>query len=372
MSNTKHPERGKSFLRTLDMFIGVPLCCILGIFRYRKRKITANPITIGVIIFGAIGDAILASSILLGLRHSYPKAKLILFLSSSNQGVSSLLPEFDEIYITDVKRAHKTIGLLRDLRIDLLIDTTQWARLPALISFFSGAKYTVGFKSAGQFRHTVYDTVVNHSNSRHELDNFKELIAVTGSYVDVHPRIKSIDNFNFIKYNITKPYIVFHPWAAGYKSHLREWPVEQWVNLAKTLISRNISIVITGGSEDRVRSLELKSRLKSICPTVCLAGEISLLELTGCLQSSSAVISVNTGVMHMASLLGCAVISLNGPTNSLRWGGIGPNTYNVNIEKIDGGAYLNLGFEYPRNALNIMHKIKYSEVSSILLTKILK
>jgi ADP-heptose:LPS heptosyltransferase len=48
---------------------------------------------------------------------------------------------------------------------------------------------------------------------------------------------------------------------------------------------------------------------------------LTLPALAGCLQMAAAVVSVNTGVMHLAALLGCRVVSLNGPTNAVRWGG---------------------------------------------------
>jgi len=52
---------------------------------------------------------------------------------------------------------------------------------------------------------------------------------------------------------------------------------------------------------------------------------------------------------------------LNGPTNPLRWGACGPRV--ANVQPCDGsGGYLNLGFEFPRNAEDVMSRIKVEDV----------
>jgi len=49
--------------------------------------------------------------------------------------------------------------------------------------------------------------------------------------------------------------------------------------------------------------------------------------------------------MHLAAIAGVPTIALNGPTNPLRWGPLGPKTRALLPEK-GRSAYLNLGFEY--------------------------
>jgi hypothetical protein len=60
--------------------------------------------------------------------------------------------------------------------------------------------------------------------------------------------------------------------------------------------------------------------------------------------------------------MGVRIISLNGPTNSLRWGAWGPQSINLDVPKELGGSFLNLGFEYPKNPQNIMYHIKVNQV----------
>ena len=359
-------ERGQLYLRLIDRYIGIPLCILFGFFKFRKCKTIPPPSVVGLIIFGAIGDALLASCVLEGLRRIYPKAKIILFVSTSNSGVSKLLRNFDEVCIVPVKKPLEAINKIRRYKLDLLVDSSQWPRISSIVSFFASAKFTIGFKSPGQFRHYPYDCVVCHSNKRHEFENFKELAHHFGAPNDLDVSINDSKEFNSISHFIKKQYIVFHPWASGYKSHMREWPLSEWVNLAAKLAKLDFDIVVTGSVEDELHAINLCENICKVCNVINLSGKLTLEELTGCLSNANLVVSVNTGVMHLASLLGCHVVSLNGPTNSLRWGGIGPNTYNLNVDKDQGGAYLNLGFEYPNNAPEIMSKISHSQVLEII------
>ena len=76
--------------------------------------------------------------------------------------------------------------------------------------------------------------------------------------------------------------------------------------------------------------------------------------------------------MHLAALLGVPLIALHGPTNPDRWG---PNYPGQTTEvspivlgpgRDQGGAYLNLGFEYPENPTYLMNQISSQELVEAL------
>jgi len=59
------------------------------------------------------------------------------------------------------------------------------------------------------------------------------------------------------------------------------------------------------------------------------AGSLSLLELADVLAAADAVVSVNTGVMHLAAEVGARTVSLEGPTSAARWAPVGPRVRSV-------------------------------------------
>jgi heptosyltransferase I len=81
------------------------------------------------------------------------------------------------------------------------------------------------------------------------------------------------------------------------------------------------------------------------------------------------VVSVDTGIMHLAAALGVPVIGLHGPTSSKRWGPIGRNA--DAIDSPDPGAgYLYLGFEVPAVPPPCMEAISYETVLDECLKKL--
>jgi len=76
--------------------------------------------------------------------------------------------------------------------------------------------------------------------------------------------------------------------------------------------------------------------------------------------------------MHLAALLGRPLAALHGPTNPDRWGPIYPDGKNEQNSLIlgpgakEGGAYLNLGFEYPNNLTYLMDQISVDAVVAAL------
>jgi heptosyltransferase-2 len=91
---------------------------------------------------------------------------------------------------------------------------------------------------------------------------------------------------------------------------LRRWPVEMYAALANEFQGRNWEIVLLGGSEDDwVRPL-----FQHLEVTDCL-GKLSLPEVISTCNTCDAVISHDTGPMHLAGLSQACLVGIFGPTN---------------------------------------------------------
>ena len=103
-----------------------------------------------------------------------------------------------------------------------------------------------------------------------------------------------------------------------------------------------------------------------------LAGQADLVTTAAYLQKAAAVVSVNTGTMHLAALLEVPLVALHGPTNPDRWGPTYPGSGSKVTPIVigpgldEGGAYLNLGFEYPQNPQYLMNQISPQDVIEAL------
>lgn len=362
-------ERNNQLLKKLDFWFGIPLLYCLSLFRLKKRKLPKSIKTVGVFAFAAIGDSILSSGLFKKIQNRFPGVKIIVFASPSNASIYSLLGGYDHLVILPISKPWKAMCILRQFPLDLLVDTSQWSRISAILSLLSRSSYSIGFETLGQFRHVAYDEKISHRSDCHELHNFEHLMDPLEIEGQITPMLNksSIERVDSRKLeSINKPYIVFHPWASGTFWQMREWPAEYWVELAGNLISKGFCIAISGSESNVKGADELAALIGGGNSVHVFAGKLSLQETALLLSAARAVVSVNTGIAHLADHLMVPTIALNGPTNSKRWGVIGEKSKNIDVARLDGGGFLSLGFEYPKNPKYIMNQISVQQVESAL------
>jgi ADP-heptose:LPS heptosyltransferase len=159
-----------------------------------------------------------------------------------------------------------------------------------------------------------------------------------------------------------EPFVVFHPWAGGFKGHLREWQNEKWSMLAREMIGLGYHVVLTGAREEVKKNEEIvNTESPNSRGWMVNAAGLSLRRSLEMVRRASLVVSVNTGIMHVAAAIGAPLVALHGPTSIVRWGPIDENAINI-VPSVPGHGYLNLGFEYPRHPPPCMEHIEYSRV----------
>ncbi len=355
--------RGSQLKRKIDHAVGTPLLLALGSLRSRR---SVPPVigTVGIISCAAIGDTIIASAIARDLKAALPSCRVIAFISSSSRGITHLVEGFDQEVLLPVTRPLAALRVLHEHPTDVLIDIMAWPRMTALLTALARTRYTIGFSTSRQHRHFAFDSSIRHVAHRHEVDNVRALLAPLGVASGLRPRARSAIA-GAGRSAIAEKAIVLHPWASGFRSFMREWPEDCWAELARSLIADGSPVVITGGPADRSRADSLCARIDRPGRVMVLAGKATLLETAEQLASASAVISVNTGIMHLAASLDCPLVALHGPTDPLRWGPLSDAADVIGPGRSEGGAYLNLGFEYPEDAPDCMSAISVDEVLAL-------
>jgi heptosyltransferase III len=354
-------KRGKAFNRVLDFYLGIPLLNLLASFR-RARTCPECPSRIGLLFNPALGDTLLASAAAQDIRCIFPEAKLILFATSSNVAAAQLLPAIDAIEILPITHPFEAIRTLRRSKLDLMLDLTSWQRLTAIYSFLSGARFTVGFERAKQFRHRGYDKTVSHAGDCHELENHRRLTRSLGSKTSLAPRLIVPGGPLPRVAQGSRQIVAFHAWASGPRGWMREWPDERWADLARQLMVPGRVFLLTGSPAEEARCDALFHRLVAQGTAAeVLIGREGIEEIARVLTHAEMLVSVNTGIMHLGAILGVPTISLNGPTAVHRWGPVGPRVANV-CPPDGSGGFLDLGFEYGGHSTGEMDKIRVSDV----------
>ncbi|MFQ5584279.1 MAG: glycosyltransferase family 9 protein, partial [Calditrichia bacterium] len=280
---------------------------------------------------------------------------------SSNYEFAKTIPGV-RVVLLPVNHPLRSVQKIRSFRFDLFIDFGSWPRLDAILAFSARAGFTIGFKSAGQYRHYLFDRAVDHSRGVHEIENFRNLLRVFGVNSFSIPRIEYDENRSNLESDLRQPYVVFHPWPSGYKSYLKEWPPEYWSGLAERVAAMGLRILLSGSAADREKSENIIKRLKKRGDQISnIAGKYSLEETFGVLKNARLLICVNTGIMHIAAALDVPMVALHGPTSPLRWGPLSDRAV-VIVPDIPGCGYLNFGFEYPSNPPDCMGEISVEKV----------
>jgi heptosyltransferase-3 len=361
-------QRGRPKDRLLDYWFGIPLLNLLATVHPRRRP-PAHVDRIGVLCSTTLGDTLLFSAVLQDLRAAFPHAHIVHFYTRHNLAAAEIIPGADERVPISLTSPIASIRTIRAQHLDVLFDFTSWQRITALLTLCSGA-YTVGFRTPGQYRSRGYDRAVEHRADRHELANFRTLLQqsrLLEPFPTGHAPVVSVPHATADPFPGERDIIALHLWASGQRSALREWPEERWIELARRLTQFRAGqpstlFVITGSPGERPRIDGFAQRLAQAgLRSAAFVSPDGFRTLVDVLLRSRLVISVNTGVMHLAAVIGAPTISLNGPTAEHRWGARGPRV--MNVQPADGsGGYLHLGFEFKGQPEDCMLQISVDQV----------
>jgi heptosyltransferase-2 len=100
--------------------------------------------------------------------------------------------------------------------------------------------------------------------------------------------------------------------APGAAHATKRWPLEHWRTLVTRLVAEGFDVVIVGGPDDAPLGTALSNAAGG--RVVSAAGVFGLQGTGAVLQRSAALVSGDTGVMHMATAVGTPVVALFGPT----------------------------------------------------------
>lgn len=114
-----------------------------------------------------------------------------------------------------------------------------------------------------------------------------------------------------------EPYVVFAPGAAY--GGAKQWLPQRFAELAATIIGdRGWSVLMVGTAADRPACEQISARMPKtgtrMNRLIDLSGKSDLPSLAGILAEARAVVSNDSGAMHLAGAVGTKVVAVFGPT----------------------------------------------------------
>jgi ADP-heptose:LPS heptosyltransferase len=288
-----------------------------------------------------LGDVLLATPAIHAIRHSLPSASITLLASPVGAQIADLNDDIDGVLVCqapwtdpwrtlpqDPGREQQVIQRVRDGRFDAAVIFTSYRQsaLPAAyLCYLAGiplrlAACTDGPGSLLTTRHQHPDRMM------HEVERGLDLVGAVGFTTDctdlvlrvppeVRQRLRAI--LPLIRSEGTGPLIVVHP---GCSMPARTYSWERYADVCDVAAQRLGATVVLTGSEDE-RDLVGRIAARAVCRPVPLAGELSFPMFCALIEAADAVITNNTGPMHLASALKTPVVALFALTNPPeQWG----------------------------------------------------
>lgn len=330
-----------------------PLCRLLlsakGLEKNKINDIWKSANTCCVVANSGIGDAIMATPLIMAIKKRRPDIRLILIASTTTQFIFKNHFEIDSLLVYNhhnIPSFTKLIFKLRKMNIDVLLVAQPSNVIScALIAALGHAKLCLKhYKEYGieQYRNFdfVYHELLPDDMHRHRVELNLDLLRFLGETIKpnaifpcftVSETAQSKIAELLLNSNISKnqQIITMHP-GSGRKD--KQWAPENFAQLARQLIDSNYCIVFVGGKEENGLCKKICSDIHSY-RAINVAGALNLEETAALLQSSQMLISNDSGIMHLATAVNTPVTALFGHTEPKHIGPFSKNLKSKTIKK---------------------------------------
>jgi len=287
-----------------------------------------------------IGDVITATPALSHLRKTYPDARITLVVGPWAVPLLEDHPDIDRLVAYASPRYARGMRpsqgrnlrfLLSDRRYDLIVGLRD-DRATLGFSLFAGPCRRVDrgtVRLDRRIRLILHRLkVVGEVPRLHEVETNLKIVGGSRLSESACPHLSvRKDALEWTDREIpgllgdSTGFVVFHP---GAFSPLRFWPHERFAEVARWVReTRGFGVVITGSS-DEAGAAETISRMAGP-GVVSLAGKTTLPQAVAVISRARAMLSVDTGLMHVATAVGTPVVALVGPEDATRFGPWGPD-----------------------------------------------
>lgn len=268
---------------------------------------------------GALGDVINALPLAVRLKRQLD-ARIHWLVAPLSFPLISGHPSVDRAILFDIKNEKTSWpGVLRRLRrqrFDIVLDLQRILK-SGLISLVADAGRRIGFDRQRCKEMTwllPLERIPPADPNRHMVLQYLEFADYLGiSATGISWGIRSA---GLSAHTLPKQFVVLN---IGATKPANRWPAEEFSGLAELLhLLHHMPCVLTGGPEDAPMAHRIQSSFGE--GIINLVGKTSLPELVDVINAAVAVVTCDTGPMHLASALGKPVVALFGPSDHRRTG----------------------------------------------------
>ena len=278
-----------------------------------------------------VGDMVMAQSLFKTLKQHNPDGAIDVLAPEWSSPILARMPEVRQCLIQSV--GHGTFGFVARYKLgkSLRNKYQQVILLPnsfksALLPFFAKIPIRTGWK--GEFRYGLLNDLRRLNKKQYPLmvERFvalafpKENKATQPLLKENYPSLTT-DNKNIdalqkkYQFNTQRKILSLCPGAEF--GTAKQWPEHHYATVAKQKIKEGWQVLILGSPADITTTDKIFSLLEKNQQSFCtlLAGKTALADAVDLLSISSAVISNDSGLMHIAAAVNAPLLAIYGSTS---------------------------------------------------------
>lgn len=326
-------------LRLADRFSRV----LAWLTRHRDRRAVGRPQRILLSDLAHIGDVLIATAVLPPLRQAFPDVEIGILVGSWSRQAIEGHPDIAHVHVLDnvflnrsksslfqgIRRHARTwLTALREIRAvgyDTAIDLYFFWPNSVPLLWAAGIPRRIGYGSGG-FGSLLTDPHPWIDRERHVAESQCALLGCLGINEDAFaaprmsiPPLPPGDRDSAPGGLRPKDYVVLHP---GTGSPLREWPVANWVALARALVGDGHQLALTGRG---AREAEIIATIAAAVPdAVNFCDSLAWRGFRQVVANACLVVGVESMSGHLAAAIGTPFVSIfSGITRTAWWRPLG-------------------------------------------------
>ncbi len=287
-----------------------------------------------IIKLSSIGDVVHTLPALYALRNAYPSAKIDWLVEEAASNILIGHPLLNDVFtirkrgwFRDFKGTYNVAKNIRALDYDIVLDF-QGLFKSGIWVFLSGGKRRIGFDKSREMSYLfLNERLPAYDPDKHAVDRYLDII----KYLKVNcsevkfpipisetekKKVSDLLRANGIRND--EPFVIINH-MARWKTKL--WDTEKFAGLCNEIMDRLACSVVIVGASYSEKNKEIASLTNN--RVADLTGKTTLKELAHLMSLSSAVITVDSGPMHIAAAMGVPVVAIFGPTAPWRTGPYG-------------------------------------------------
>jgi ADP-heptose:LPS heptosyltransferase len=336
-------------LQRIDRRLGPLAEAVLQPLRWMPRRPPTRTDRVLVVKFWGLGSITLLGPAVRVLRRRFPDARIDLLTLDANVAYCRRLGAFDEVLSLQLGSSllatpagiTRMLREIRARRYDRLYDYEFLTHFSALIARLSNARWTAGYSSPKVWRGGFFHEETPFNRYWHVARNARSLAGgENGEEVTLDelyrptPTTAGRDEAARVLADAPvrgdRPLLVVNV-NAGQLALERRWPAEHFITLLNGLTGESresilsgfapgdFRVVLTGTADERdyVESI----RLRTLDPDHVdnLAGKLTIDGLLGLFERAAAVISNDSGPLHIAAAMDRPVVAMYGPETPMMY-----------------------------------------------------